>query len=247
MTLHKDFKNFIIVTGSSKGIGNAIACHLACPDTAVIVTYHSSEDSAKSCMEKIKGQGGTCIAIHTNLATVEGTKKVVQEAVENFGEITGIVNNAGIRHAGPFEATTEEDYIRVFGNDVKSTIFMISAAVPHLKEGASIVNISSAITHHPFADQTVYTAGKGAIEAFTRSLAIELAPEKIRVNSVSPGFTDTDMLPEEQYEMGKKMAPLGRVGTPDDIAKVVRFFLSEDSAWLTSQNVLASGGFGFSM
>ncbi|KAJ3215681.1 hypothetical protein HDU67_000149 [Dinochytrium kinnereticum] len=240
-------KNVYIVTGSSRGIGHAIATRLASPDTAIVVTYHTAEQSAKHCCDEIKSKGSECIMVETNLASCEGVHKLVQRTIEEYDHITALVNNAGVRHAAPFENTTEEDVDKVFENDVKSTILLTAGVIPHLVEGGSVVNVSSAVTHRPFADQTVYTAGKGAIEAFTRALAVELAPKRIRVNTVSPGFTDTDMLPETQYEMGEKMSPLGRVGKPDDIAQVVEFLLSPKSAWVTGQNFIASGGFGFAV
>ncbi|KAI8853979.1 hypothetical protein BC829DRAFT_373180 [Chytridium lagenaria] len=220
-------QNVFIVTGSSRGIGSIVACELACPNTAIVITYHASEEPANVIAEKVKQKGAQCITL--------------------LGRLRGWLNNAGVRHAGAFESMKDEDYATVFDNDVKSCIFMTCAAVPHMTEGGSIVNISSSVTHCPFADQTVYTAGKGAIDAFTRAASLELASRNIRINTVSPGFTDTDMLPEEQYELGKKMAPLGRVGSAEDIANVVAFFISPKSGWVTGQNVLASGGFGFAM
>ncbi|KAJ3114497.1 hypothetical protein HDU96_002011 [Phlyctochytrium bullatum] len=243
-----------IVTGSSRGIGAAIALELAKPGVGICVTYRSSKEPAENIEEQVKKRGAECIVVHADLSTQDGCNKVVTETMKAFGggppgcgRLTGIVNNAGIRSGTPFQETSEQEYEEVFNNDVKSCILMCAAGVPHMPQGGCIVNISSAVTHCPFDQQTVYTAGKGAIEAFTRALAVELAPKKIRVNAVSPGFTDTDMLPSDQYKVGEQQTPLSRVGKPEDIAKVVHFFIGPDSEWITGQNLIASGGFGYSL
>ncbi|KAJ3103766.1 hypothetical protein HDU97_009862 [Phlyctochytrium planicorne] len=241
------FTNVVLVTGGARGIGAATAIEIAAPNTAIAITYNSSKAQADETLAKIKAKGAQGIAIQANLSTPQGAKKVVTETVEAFGPITALINNAGVYDAIPIDQVTEDHYIRVFDNNVKTAILVTSAAVPNLKDGASITTISSVVSHTPFGTNTVYAASKGALEAFTRALAVELAPRKIRVNAVSPGFTSTDMLPGAYHDFAKGLTPFGRVGTAEEVADVIAFYATGKSGWVTGQNVNVSGGIAYAL
>ncbi|KAJ3104373.1 hypothetical protein HDU96_008940 [Phlyctochytrium bullatum] len=241
------YNEVILVTGGARGIGAAAAIQLAKPGTAIVITYNSSKSQADATLGQLKAKGAEAAAVQANLATTEGAKKAVKETVERFGKITALINNAGVYDVAPIETVTEDLFDKVFDNNVKSVVLVTSAAVPNLADGASIVNVSSIITRNPLPNNTVYAASKGAIETFTRACAAELAPRQIRVNTVSPGFTATDMLPGAYHDFAKGLTPFGRVGTAEEVASVIAFFASKQSAWVSGQNVNASGGIGYSL
>ncbi|KAJ3216550.1 hypothetical protein HDU67_009335 [Dinochytrium kinnereticum] len=240
-------KHVVIITGGSKGIGKAVACELAKfsrgQETAIAIVDKGITSEGQQCVEKLSKEHEVMAhAFECDLAESGSAKKVVGQVVEKFGKVTAIVNNAAVYHCAPIDKITEEDYERVFNANVRGIICMAAAAIPHMQEGGSIVNISSAITHRPYGTHSLYTASKGAVEALTRSLAVEVAPKKIRVNTVSPGFTETDMLQQENCEHGKQETPFGRIGKVEDVAPVICFMLCNSSSWLTGQNIMASGG-----
>ncbi|KAI8855012.1 hypothetical protein BC829DRAFT_429030 [Chytridium lagenaria] len=240
------------MTGS-KGIGKAVACEFAkcqkhCKESAIVLVDKEPKENIEQCVEKLGQEYGvTTHAFQCDLGQDGAAKKLVNQIVEKFGKITALVNNAAQYHCGPLEKITEEDYHRVFDTNVRSTICLTAAALPHMSEGSSIVNISDAITHRPYGAHSLYTASKGAVEALTRALAQEVASKGIRVNTVSPGFTETEMLQSDQCEHAKEMTPMGRIGKVHDIAPIICFYLCDDSRWVTGQNLLASGGYGYAL
>ncbi|KAJ3156299.1 hypothetical protein HK101_001496 [Irineochytrium annulatum] len=247
--------NVIIVTGGVRGIGAAIAKELAAvPDTALVITHrHSGAERASSTLSELHSLGATeSIAVRVDLSNPEEIGAFVDGVVARFGPaITALVNNAGVYMPGRIEAETAERFAAVFEGNVRSNVLLTSAVLPHMRDDGrgSIVNVSSALTHRPSATSpaALHVASKGAVEALTRALAVELAPRGIRVNAVSPGLTDTEMLPREYVEAGARETPLGRIATPEDIAKVVAFLVSEKAGWMTGQNLIASGGTAFTL
>jgi 3-oxoacyl-[acyl-carrier protein] reductase len=233
-----------IVTGASNGIGRGIAERLAQNGAMVVVNYAKSADKAKAVVAGIEVKGGIAVAIQADMSTVSDARRLVRETVQRFGRLDILVNNAGMFMYKPLVETTEEEFDRMFGLNAKGPYFALQEAAKVIEEGGRIVNISTDGTHIGFAGATVYLGSKGALEQFTKGLAHELAPKGITVNTVSPGYTVTDMLPADPTfrQIGEQASPLKRLGTPKDIADVVAFVVSEEARWLTGQNIHAGGG-----
>jgi len=233
-----------IVTGASDGIGRAIAERLAQDGATVVVNYGKSADKAKAVVAGIVSRGGNAVAIQADMSQVADVRRLVQDTVTKFGRLDILVNNAGMFMYKPLVETTEEEFDRLFALNAKGPYFALQEAAKVIKEGGRIVNISTDGTHIGFAGATAYLGSKGALEQFTKGLAHELAPKGIAVNTVSPGYTVTDMLPTDPTfrQIGEQASPLKRLGTPKDIADVVAFVVSEEARWLTGQNIHAGGG-----
>nr|WP_315381403.1 glucose 1-dehydrogenase [uncultured Sphingomonas sp.] len=237
-----------IVTGASKGIGAAIAKALAAQGASVVVNFSSSRSGAEAVVQDITAAGGRAIAAQADVSNAAEAQALVDTAIREFGRLDVLVNNSGIYEFAPIEALTEDHYRRQFDVNVLGVLLATQAASPHLGEGASIINISSAITHVNTPGAAAYAGTKGAVNAISGVLANELAPRKIRVNAVSPGYvvtegTHTAGIVGSDMETGLvAQTPLGRPGTPEDIADVVAFLASDDARWLTGEVITASGG-----
>jgi len=233
-----------IVTGASSGIGRAIAERLAEDGAAVVVNYGKSAGKAKQVVAVIEARGGKAVAAQADMSKVAEVRRLVNETVKTFGRLDILVNNAGMFMYKPLVETSEEEFDRMFALNTKGPYFALQEAAKVIQEGGRIVNISTDGTHVGFAGATAYLGSKGALEQFTKGLAHELAPKGITVNSVSPGYTMTDMLPADPTfrQIGEQASPLKRLGTPKDIADVVAFVVSEEARWLTGQNIHAGGG-----
>ncbi|WP_371128255.1 glucose 1-dehydrogenase [Sphingomonas sp. NFR15] len=237
-----------VVTGASKGIGAAIARALAADGASVVVNYASSKAGADAVVEAITSSGGKAIAVQGDVSKLADAQALIQAAVERFGRLDVLVNNSGIYEFASIEDVTEDHYRRQFDVNVLGILLATQAASPHLGEGASIINISSAITHVNTPGAAAYAGTKGAVNAISGVHANELAPRKIRVNVVSPGLVVTEgthaagVIGSEMETGLIAQTPLGRVGQPDDIADVVTFLASDDARWLTGENITASGG-----
>jgi 3-oxoacyl-[acyl-carrier protein] reductase len=231
-----------IVTGASAGIGRAIAERLAQEGATVVVNYGRSADKAKAVVAGIESKGGKAVAVHADISKIADVRRLIRETVQRFGRVDILVNNAGIALLKPLVETTEQEFDQIFALNAKGPFFAMQEAARVIEPEGRIVNISSDGSHMGFAGVTAYLGSKGALEQFTRGLAHELAPKGVTVNTVSPGFTDTAMLPDAFRETGAQMSPLKRVGTPEDIANVVLYLVSDQARWLTGQNIHASGG-----
>ena len=233
-----------IVTGSSDGIGRAIAERLAQDGATVVVNYGKSADRAKQVVAGIEAKGGKALAVQADMSKVGDVGRLIKDTVKTFGRLDILVNNAGMFMFKHLAETTEEEFDRMFALNTKGPYFALQEAAKVINEGGRIVNISTDGTHIGFAGATAYLGSKGALEQFTKGLAHELAPKGITVNTVSPGYTITAMLPPDPAfrQIGEQASPLKRLGTPKDIADVVAFVVSEEARWLTGQNIHAGGG-----
>ena len=235
-----------MVTGASRGIGRAIALRLAQDGATVIVHYNSNEGAARIVVEEIEQNGGTARAVQANIAELDQVRRMFEEIDNTFPELDILVNNAGGAKFGPLDSVTQEDFDAIFNLNVRGLFFVTQEAAQRLRDGGRIVNISSGITRVNASGGSVYAATKSAVEAFTRCWSAELAPRQITVNTVSPGMTATDLMqevvPAQAVEGIIAQTPLGRLGTPSDIADVVAFLCSDEARWLTAQNLLANGG-----
>jgi 3-oxoacyl-[acyl-carrier protein] reductase len=238
-----------VVTGASKGIGAGIAKYLAGEGAAVVVNYASSKAGADRVVAEITAEGGKTVAVQGDVSKAADVKRLFAEAVRAFGRLDVLVNNAGVYRFGPIESVSESEFHRHYNTNVLGLILAIREALKHFgSDGGSVINISSIVSTDPRPQTALYSSTKAALDNLTRSLALELAPRKIRVNAVSPGHTEsegTSDLDLFEGDKGKKLiaaTPLGRLGTPDDIARVVGFLASDESAWVTGEVIRASGG-----
>src|SRR5689334_13047437 len=241
-----------IVTGSSRGIGAAIAKRLARDGARVIVNYARRADAAEQVVREIKNDrgagegGGDAQAIGADVSTVSGVVRLFDETERRFGNADILINNAGIILYKPVAEVSEKEFDELFAINVKGTFFACQQAARRLRDGGSIVNFSSTTTAMMLPTYGAYVASKGAVEQLTHVLAKELGGRKIRVNVVSPGPTDTELLTtgksHEQLSRMAGLAAFGRLGTPQDIANVVAMLVSDDAGWITGQNIRANGG-----
>jgi len=238
-----------VVTGASKGIGAGIAKHLADEGAAVVVNYASSKTDADKVVDEITERGGKAAAIQGNVAKKADVERLFAASKKAFGKIDILVNNAGVYDFKPLEEITESEFHREFNTNVLGMMLATQEALKHLgPEGGSIINIGSLASSLTPPTGVIYNATKGAVDAITRTLAKELGPKKIRVNSINPGMVITEGAIAGGYTEGdmRKMfesqTPLGRVGETDDIAPAAVFFASDDSKWITGETLLIAGG-----
>jgi 3-oxoacyl-[acyl-carrier protein] reductase len=238
-----------VVTGASKGIGAEIARELAAEGASVVVDYASSRDVAAKLADEINQAGGTAVAIQGDVAKAADVERLFGEVAARFGSIDILVNNAGVYAFSPIEALTEDEFHRHFNTNVLGVLLSIREALKHFApNGGSIINISSVVSRLAPPQNAVYVATKSAVDGITRSLAKELGPRKIRINSINPGLVETEgthaggIIGSEFERQAALQTPLGRVGQPADIAAVAVFLASDDARWMTGETLFASGG-----
>jgi len=237
-----------VVTGASKGIGAAIAKALASEGASVVVNYASSKSGANAVVGAIAEAGGKAVAVKGDVSKAAEARGIVDAAIKNYGRIDILVNNSGVYEFAPLEDITEEQFHRLFNINVLGLLLTTQAAVKHFKDGGSVINIGSGVTSLTPPYSAVYTGTKGAVDGITGVLARELGPKKIRVNALNPGIVETEGTHSGGFAGGEfetslvAQTPLGRVGQPHDIASVAVFLASDDSAWLTGEKLVVSGG-----
>jgi 3-oxoacyl-[acyl-carrier protein] reductase len=237
-----------VVTGASKGIGAAIAKSLAAEGASVVVNYASSKAGADTVVAAITAAGGKAVAVGGDVSKAAEAQSIIDSAIKNFGRLDILVNNSGVYEFAPIEAVTEESFHRIFNINVLGLLLTTQAAVKHIGEGGSIINIGSVVSRLAPPASSVYSGTKGAVDTITGVLAKELGPKKIRVNALNPGLvvtegTHTAGVTNSDMEKGiVAQTPLGRVGYPDDIARVAVFLASDDSQWVTGELLEVGGG-----
>jgi 3-oxoacyl-[acyl-carrier protein] reductase len=238
-----------VVTGASRGIGAAIAEHLAAEGAAVVVNYASSKLAADAVVQRIQDKGGKAVAIRADLSSPDDIIRLFEQTKATYSKLDVLVNNAGLYEFAPLEAVTPEHFHKQFNLNVLGLLLATQEAVKLMGPmGGSIINISSIVGPMPVENASVYSATKAAVDAVTISLSKELGPKRIRVNSLNPGMVDTEGLhtagiAESDFrKQVESQTPLGRIGRPDDIAKVAVFYASDEAGWVTGQTLVLAGG-----
>jgi len=237
-----------VVTGASKGIGAAIAKHLAAEGASVVVNYASSKEGADTVVAEIEKAAGKATVVGGDVSKADEAQGIINATIENYGRLDVLVNNSGVYEFLPIEGITEDHFHRIFNVNVLGAILTTQAALKYLTEGSSIINIGSAVTSLNPPNSAVYTGTKGALDAITSVLAKELGPRKIRVNSINPGIVETEgsraagFIGSDFEKAVVGQTPFGRTGQVDDIAPTAVFLASDDSKWLTGEHLIASGG-----
>lgn len=236
-----------LVTGGSGGIGRAVCLRLAREGFNVVVHYAGNPAPAEQVAADIKQAEGSAVTLQADVADAAAVGRLFQEAVDAFGRIDAVVNSAGIMLLGKIAAGTLADFDRVIATNLRGTFLVLSEAAARLKDGGRIVAFSSSVVAKSFPSYGPYIASKAGVEGLVHVLANELRGRGITVNAVAPGPVGTDLFlkgktPAQIDELGK-LAPLERLGTPEDIAEVVAFLVGPNGGWINSQIIRANGGF----
>ncbi|HKP98213.1 MAG TPA: glucose 1-dehydrogenase [Fibrobacteria bacterium] len=237
----------VVVTGASKGIGAGIAKRAAAEGAKVVVNYMSSREDAERVVSEIKAKGGSAVAVQADVAKAEDVKRLFAETKRAFDRLDVLINNAGLYAYSLLEQVTEAEFTRMFHINVLGPILATQEALKYFgAEGGNVINISSVASESAPPASTLYSASKGALDAVTRVLSKELSTRKIRVNTIAPGGVETEgtaaFISAGFFKQTVGQTPLGRLGKPDDIARVAVFLASDESGWLTGERLRASGG-----
>jgi 3-oxoacyl-[acyl-carrier protein] reductase len=236
-----------IVTGASRGIGRAVAMRLAHDGFAVVVNYASNADQADAVVAAIKSTGGRAISLKADVSNTADVERLFEETLKAFGSIDVVVNNSGIMPLSPIGKEDLEVFDKVISTNLRGTFVVLAQAAQHVASGGRIIAFSSSVLAKSFPAYGPYIASKAGVEGLVHVLANELRGRNITVNAVAPGPIGTELFldgkTEEQIAEFSRMAPLERLGQPDDIANVVSFLAGPDGGWVNSQVVRANGGF----
>ncbi|AWY44224.1 SDR family NAD(P)-dependent oxidoreductase [Pseudomonas putida] len=242
----------IVITGGSRGIGASTAEHCARRGMGVILTYKSNVEAATSVVQRIQASGGKAVALELDVADVsqfsrfrESVQQTLQ-ATWGVDTLAGLVNNAGHGQFTPLASVTEAQFDDLLGVHLKGPFFLTQTLLPVLDEGASIVNLTSATTRVATPGVAPYAAFKGGLEVLTRYMAKEFAGRRIRANAVSPGAIRTELgggLNDEFEALLAAQTALGRVGEPEDVARVIAMLLCEEGSWINAQSIEVAGGY----
>jgi len=241
MSLSLEGKN-ALVTGGSRGIGRAIGERLAADGATVVINYARNEQLAQEVVKAVSAKGGKGMGIQADVSKPAEVRRLFGEAEKAIGPLDVVIANAGVYLSKPLIENTEADYDYVFDINTRGVFFTLQEAARRVRDGGRIIAISTGGTKMMFPNAALYLGSKAAVEQFARSLSRELGPRNVTVNVLSPGFTDTDMLPEQYREYGASLSPFNRVGTAKEVADVAAFLASDGARWVTGQNVQAGGG-----
>jgi 3-oxoacyl-[acyl-carrier protein] reductase len=238
-----------VVTGASKGIGAAIAEHLAAAGASVVVNYAKSKAGADAVVERVKKAEGKAVAVQADVSQPDDIRRLFAETKKAFGKLDVLVNNAGLYEFAPLEAITPEHFHKLFDLNVLGLLLTTQEAAKHFgPTGGSVINISSVVATAAPPQTSVYSATKAAVDAITRSLAQELGPRKIRVNAINPGMIETEgfhaagISGSDFQKDVESRTPLGRIGQPGDIAPAAVYLASPDAVWITGETFYITGG-----
>ena len=236
-----------IVTGASRGIGRSIAERLAHDGFCVVVNYAGNQTEAGEVVKQIESKGGKALAIKANVGNKEDVDQLFQETLKAFGQVDVVVNNAGIMPLSLIAKEDAETFDKVIATNLRGTFLVFAQAAQHIAEGGRIIAFSSSVLAKSFPSYGPYIASKAGVEGLVPVLANELRGKNITVNAVAPGPTGTALFLDgktpEQIAQLSKLAPLERLGQPEDIANVVSFLASPDGAWVNAQVLRVNGGF----
>jgi len=236
-----------IVTGASRGIGRSIASRLAKDSFSVVVNYAGNSAQAQAAVDEIRTAGGNAIAMQADIANAEQVKTLFEKTIETFGTIDVVVNNAGIMPLSPIAKGDIEVFDKVIATNLRGTFLVLAQAAQHVAEGGRIIAFSSSVLAKSFPTYGPYIASKAGVEGLVPVLANELRGRRITVNAVAPGPVGTELFLDgktsEQIAQLSKLAPLERLGEPDDIANVVSFLAGPDGGWVNAQVIRVNGGF----
>ena len=236
-----------MITGATRGIGKQIALTLANEGYNIVLNYRTENDELKQLKNEIESKNVKCLAVQGDVTNFEDCKQMIESAIKEFGKVDVLVNNAGITKDMLLARMKEEDFKQVIDVNLVGTFNMTKNVISYMMKARNgkIINISSVVGIEGNAGQTNYSASKAGIIGFTKSLAKEVASRNILVNAVAPGFIETnmtDVLKQEVKDEIAKNIPLKRMGTPQDVANVVKFLASEDSSYITGQVISVDGG-----
>jgi 3-oxoacyl-[acyl-carrier protein] reductase len=231
-----------LVTGGSRGIGRAIGERLAADGAIVVINYARNEQLAHEVVKAISAKGGKAMGFQADVSKPAEVRRLFGEAEKAIGPLDVVIANAGVYLSKPLIENTEADYDYVFDINTRGVFFTLQEAARRVRDGGRIIAISTGGTKMMFPNSALYLGSKAAVEQFARSLSRELGPRNVTVNVLSPGFTDTDMLPDQYREYGASLSPFNRVGTAKEVAEVAAFLASDAARWVTGQNVQAGGG-----
>jgi NAD(P)-dependent dehydrogenase (short-subunit alcohol dehydrogenase family) len=243
-----------LVTGASRGIGRGIALRLAQEGASLAISYTAHPEQAGETEGDIKRHGVDALAVQADSSDVSQIEDLVKQVVDHYGKLDMLVSNAGIEYFGALEEVRQQDFDRVFAVNTRGQFFVVQQAVKHMRAGGRIVCSSSVSATLPFARHALYAGSKAAVEAMVKTLSLELGPRGITINAIAPGGVETDMAARygQEYqnpalhlsgeEWIKISTAMGRPGTPEDIAALVAFLVSDEAAWITGQTFHIDGG-----
>jgi 3-oxoacyl-[acyl-carrier protein] reductase len=240
-------KKTAIVTGASRGIGRAVAKRLAQDGFAVVVNYLSNAGEAEEVVAEIKKSGGNGTSVKADVANQSEVERLFEETMKKFGSIDVVVNNSGIMPLSPIGKSDVELFDKVISTNLRGTFLVLAQAAQHIAPGGRIIAFSSSVLAKSFPSYGPYIASKAGVEGLVHVLANELRNRNVTVNAIAPGPVATDLFlkgkSEDQIAELSRLAPLERLGQPEDIASVVSFLAGPDGGWVNSQVLRANGGF----
>lgn len=236
-----------VITGASRGIGRSIAVNLARCGALVAINYIENEKEAYKTLDMVRNEGSNGIVIQGDVSLYDSSKKIIKNTLNRMGKIDILINNAGISKVGLFIDMKENDWDKIIDINFKGVLNCTHCVLEHMisRKSGSIVNISSMWGKVGASCESIYSASKGAVNLFTKSMAKEMGPSNIRINAVAPGVIDTEMnswLQEEERKELMEDIPIGRIGKSDDIGKIVCFLAGDSSQYITGQIITVDGG-----